>query len=268
MPDSGRRQIVGVAGRAPAAAPDFRPYCGSLPPVSLLLLRDQKSKDACWSSSGASSGSLSVAVGLRWKMYYGSRPSSTLSHRELFVISICVSDTSALFLSLSVLLLLKDIILGEYILRMRGEYFCLTAMPLRTFFKELQMDFLVKDLMISVFPLRGLAAAACNACTDCSGMTDRCPGCSETVSKGIEDLLTLIVNPASPQSLAMLKEQLRQALAAVEAKERVLHESLRPKTLEEVELLRGHLTAAIEELRERSQELATKVPAEKTQPKA
>lgn len=127
------------------------------------------------------------------------------------------------------------------------------------------MDFLVKDLMISLFPLRGVTVAACGACTDCSSLTDRCPGCSESGSKDIEDLLSPIINPASPQALAVLKTQLRQVLASVEAKEQVLHDSLRPKSMQEVELLQGHLTAALEELRERSRELSKGASGKKSE---
>ncbi|MEX3972037.1 hypothetical protein [Paraburkholderia caribensis] len=126
------------------------------------------------------------------------------------------------------------------------------------------MEFLVKDLLITVFPSRGFPVAGCDAGTTCacSSVTPKCGGCSEdpctscsSESKGMQDFFTPVINPASPQALAALKNQLREVLAAVEAKEKVLHESMQPQTVHEAEVLQGYLTAALEELKERTQKL-------------
>ena len=60
---------------------------------------------------------------------------------------------------------------------------------------------------------------------------------------------------ASPQNLTELKAQLRQALAQVEAQERAAAESMRPQSLEEVDMLEQKLTEALEELRQHKDEL-------------
>jgi 16S rRNA G1207 methylase RsmC len=60
---------------------------------------------------------------------------------------------------------------------------------------------------------------------------------------------------ANPQNLAELKAQLRQSLAQVEAQEQVMAESMKPQTVEEVDMLEQKLTEALHELRHHKEEL-------------
>jgi hypothetical protein len=108
------------------------------------------------------------------------------------------------------------------------------------------MDFIVKDLMISVLPLRGVRigdVASCGACTSDSIP----PGpCGRTMG-GWEDFIKQAINP--PVALAALKQQLKETLAAVEAREKAIHESMRPTSAAEISVLQSHLAAALEELK-------------------
>jgi hypothetical protein len=54
---------------------------------------------------------------------------------------------------------------------------------------------------------------------------------------------------AHPEDLAILKEQLKQALSDIETRERDIQEAMRPKTLSEVEALEERLTAALAEIK-------------------
>jgi hypothetical protein len=56
-------------------------------------------------------------------------------------------------------------------------------------------------------------------------------------------------------SLAALKEQLRQHLAAVEEQEKTVGESLKPQTIAEVDDLQAKLQGAMDELKARRAEL-------------
>jgi hypothetical protein len=124
------------------------------------------------------------------------------------------------------------------------------------------MEYIVKDLMISVLPLRkgdmGLGDVnACGACTvDSSGPPCTCGG-----TKALwQYYLDQAVNPAGPAALATLKLQLRETLAAVEAREKAMHESMRPSSAAEVDILRAHLSAAIDELKVTAQRLQPAKP--------
>ena len=87
------------------------------------------------------------------------------------------------------------------------------------------MDFMVKDLMISVLPLRASSVgnadwgniagcdAGCTPCSDCSKCTLVTPG-------GLWERYAEVSNPAQ---LALLKQQLRETLAAIEAREKVVN---------------------------------------------
>jgi hypothetical protein len=115
------------------------------------------------------------------------------------------------------------------------------------------MDFIVKDLMISVLPLRsGLGdITACGACTGITTFPGLGASCGVSGTKiPRESWLDYVINPATPAALAALKQQLREALAAVEAREKVVHQSMRPTSAAEISILQSHLTAALEELRE------------------
>src|SRR4029077_12779803 len=95
------------------------------------------------------------------------------------------------------------------------------------------MKFIVKDLMISVLPLRpsgsgGFPGGGCGDCTPCSNDCTRC-----SISHRFEDWLS----DPDPNRLAALKQQLRGTLAAVEAREKALYDEMRPRTVAEVENL-------------------------------
>jgi hypothetical protein len=104
------------------------------------------------------------------------------------------------------------------------------------------------------------------SCT-CTGCTRTCPpiscpkgscGWSPPIDQFTE-LQTVVLNQpgmvANPQNLKELKAQLRQALAQVEAQERMAEESMRPQSLEEADMLEQKLTEALEELRQHREEL-------------
>lgn len=114
------------------------------------------------------------------------------------------------------------------------------------------MSFKVRDLMITVLPAGSILAdpgvfgpceVCSKMCTDCSKCT--CTRCTQNCTISAKDFDDLIY----PPDLAILKERLKIALAELEARERVVEESLRPKSLADVELLEQKLTAALEELR-------------------
>jgi hypothetical protein len=124
------------------------------------------------------------------------------------------------------------------------------------------MHFVVRDLMISVLPLRplggtgglaGCEAGACTPCSDCSKCTLVTPG---------GHLGDDVINP-DPTRLAALKQQLQAALSSVESREKVVLDSLRPKSVAEIEFLRGQLTAALEDLERNSNELTARDASKK-----
>ena len=105
------------------------------------------------------------------------------------------------------------------------------------------MRFVVKDLMITVLPvgfgdLVGEGGQTC-LCTKLTG---------QTKGSACTDCCPDIVFGGSLDQLAAVREQLRASLAAVEAQEEVVIESLRPRNPAEVELVRGLLTEALDEL--------------------
>lgn len=150
--------------------------------------------------------------------------------------------------------------------------------------------FKVRDLMIQVLPDEadlggGTPAAGCGACTLCSqcsncsvatcfetcGLTcGACtivtmPGCGVTgcgcscscyASIGISVVLPLAAGPGrSLDILWRLKDQLRAALGQINEQENQLVEGMRPRTLEDVDLLEKKLGEAQEDLRKRRQQL-------------
>ena len=119
------------------------------------------------------------------------------------------------------------------------------------------MKFIVKDLMISVLPFRGgFVGGECDAgptcactCTPCTGGCSPCSDCSKcTATTPGESWWNDIVDP---ERLAALKAQLTMQLAMVEAREKVVAESLQPKSAAETEMLEHYLKAALESLKER-----------------
>jgi hypothetical protein len=125
------------------------------------------------------------------------------------------------------------------------------------------MEFIVKDVIISVLPLRQSSlsgiAEVCGGCTGCSDCSQCSTGTREV------DLGSLVTNPANPAQLAVLKQQLREALAAVEAREQVVYEAMRPTSVTEIEILQSHLEAALEELRRSAAELQSDQEEESSQ---
>ncbi|KAA9107943.1 hypothetical protein [Microbacterium rhizomatis] len=110
------------------------------------------------------------------------------------------------------------------------------------------MEFIVKDLMISVLPqFDPRDASSCGACSaDSSGppCTGICPG-SKDPFEGHYEGIRLEDNP---RVLAALKQQLHAHIAAVEARESALYKQLAPSTPADVRALRAHLTAALDAL--------------------
>ena len=125
--------------------------------------------------------------------------------------------------------------------------------------------FKIKDLMIKVVseeeevhgcsPCTKTCSQACSdACSDwqtcvvsiceCTWCTNSC-GCSVQVSCGT----TKLCKSRSVGSLADLKAELKNQLAAIEAEEERIEESAKPQTLEEAEALEAKLEEALEEVR-------------------
>lgn len=115
------------------------------------------------------------------------------------------------------------------------------------------MKFVVKDLMISVLPLRGrggLPGGGCDAgCTNhCgSGCTNPCAS-GGACGTGTTKDLDWIAHVFDPVVLVELKQQLKDALALVEVREKAALEAMKPQSRSEVELLRARLTEALQEL--------------------
>jgi hypothetical protein len=152
------------------------------------------------------------------------------------------------------------------------------------------MPFKVRDLMIDVAPGVGgvgfCRLGTCMMCTNQVTIITPCGKCSyfspyvveispwiirTTTPCGISfDPTTVFDEPvpidpnrfmnqagmvANPQNLAELKTQLRQSLAQVEAQEQLMAESMKPQTVEEVDMLEQKLTEALHELRHHKEEL-------------
>jgi hypothetical protein len=120
------------------------------------------------------------------------------------------------------------------------------------------MKFIVKDLMVTVLPFEpklpsggcGDAGATCACtCTPCSGGCSPCSDCSKCSTSTPGDILDWISHVYDPVVLSQLKEQLKVTLASVEAREKAAREALRPTTQPEIDVLRTHLTAALDELK-------------------
>ncbi len=78
-----------------------------------------------------------------------------------------------------------------------------------------------------------------------------CPGGCTGGTPRPNDWYSQITNPIT---LALLKQQLRETLAAVEAREKVIHDSMRPTSPAEFQVLETQLEAALEEVRRMSQQ--------------
>jgi hypothetical protein len=65
-----------------------------------------------------------------------------------------------------------------------------------------------------------------------------------------------------PTTLSTIKAQLQEAVKAVEEQEKLINEPTNISTLEEAQALENHLTAALEEVRLKKQELQNKAAGE------
>jgi len=90
--------------------------------------------------------------------------------------------------------------------------------------------------------------ASCDACyTKSTVTTGTCkPGTGGKVGPDAQQYL---------EDLAILKAELQATLSRVEERERVVEESLRPQSLDEVQQLEERLTGALEDLRARRTEI-------------
>ncbi|HYU74367.1 MAG TPA: hypothetical protein VEL31_16985 [Ktedonobacteraceae bacterium] len=108
------------------------------------------------------------------------------------------------------------------------------------------MAFRVKNLMIQVLPEAGEKFQQMCGNRFSIGTTPFCVLAAE---------LDAVSDPAT---LTTLKEQLQEALKAVEEQESVINEQNRVKTLEQAVELEKHLTSALEEVRLQKQALQNK----------
>jgi hypothetical protein len=102
------------------------------------------------------------------------------------------------------------------------------------------------------------SARTCGACSAAS-CTVRSVGCTpRTFGCGASLRCTPTFDPArplGPDALAVLKNELRAALARVEAEEVRLAEQMQPQTLDDVARLESKLSEALEDLQRRREEL-------------
>jgi hypothetical protein len=71
-----------------------------------------------------------------------------------------------------------------------------------------------------------------------------------------------VIALSDPESLVVLRQELEEALAAIEIRERVLAETMQPRTLAEIEELERRLTDALEELQARKVTFEEKEPTQ------
>jgi hypothetical protein len=71
-----------------------------------------------------------------------------------------------------------------------------------------------------------------------------------------------VIALSDPESLVVLRQELEEALAAIEIRERVLAETMQPQTLDEIEELERRLTDALEELQARKVTFEEKEPTQ------
>ena len=89
----------------------------------------------------------------------------------------------------------------------------------------------------------------CSQVMSCPGGSIKCPAVSCPGGSRFElDRDDITVNPA--EGLAVLKQQLQEALVEVEAQESALEAASKPKSVEEIDELKKQLLAAVEELDE------------------
>jgi hypothetical protein len=135
------------------------------------------------------------------------------------------------------------------------------------------MAFRVRDLVINVLPEEGsprfcgfshcgfgsceifTICGGLSGCRECSGQftcigASKCGGCTLNVTGG-----GIPASGVTPEALAALKAQLKQALDEVESAEQQLAEHMSPQSVEEIEALEEKLQAALSELKDRKGQL-------------
>jgi hypothetical protein len=127
------------------------------------------------------------------------------------------------------------------------------------------MPFRFSDLMISVLPTAdenpAMFGRGRNVNADCPLGTLCFPGtvCPWIFTmRFLPSILCQPLNPNSLEELVMLKGQLQQALAQVEAREEAMNEMMRPQTVAEAQALEEKMMNALEELRLQKEELQKK----------
>lgn len=133
------------------------------------------------------------------------------------------------------------------------------------------MAFRVKDLLINIAPAPGLepGTGAIGDCTvtmqDCTGTLLNCTGTPQAFTPWLSRFccfFSLFRGVADPvyavEQLAVLKAQLKVAIADIENREKLVEESLEPKTTAQIEELEAKLEEALTELRRRKAELKEK----------
>jgi hypothetical protein len=143
------------------------------------------------------------------------------------------------------------------------------------------MAFRVRDLVINVLPEQGgegLQPFDCPGISNCypfssCGRTNacypvscrivscigtHCGGCTLDISRfpGFQQGI-------SAEDLAALKAQLTQALSEVERAEEALADSMRPQSIDEIEVLEDKLEDALSELKQRKEQLQERGPGDR-----
>lgn len=116
-------------------------------------------------------------------------------------------------------------------------------------------------------PCTGGCTNACSVCTGCSSCTGRFSVCTFRSLCGISfrctpSLVGSVTAGLAPEDLSALKDELRATLEQVEAEERRAKEQMQPQTLDEVAQLEEKLTEALDELRQRREELERRAQGE------
>lgn len=95
-------------------------------------------------------------------------------------------------------------------------------------------------------------------CSDCSYCTAHCSGCTCSNTKYGRTSIKQDLSRMGLSTLAALREQLHEALQAIEQRQREIETQLRPKTLADVENLERKITESLEDLRSLKAELLAK----------
>ena len=111
------------------------------------------------------------------------------------------------------------------------------------------MNFIVKDLMISVLP-KSFDLGEVAGCRDCTGDTmgppcsGICPGTRNPVTAIREEIWL----SESPVQLFLLKQQLQEQLVAVEQRTMVIAKKTQPLSTSDASMLKDRLSAALQTL--------------------